>query len=179
MDKKKTYTILIITTLLMIFSVGVFIFIFRDIKFTNENTSIMKVRLEKKIIQKNNLSNLEKTIKETKEQREVLQSYVVDENKIDQFIGWLEIKGDPVGAGVLVNSVKRLPEQKTLNVTLTATGSFNSVMNFTSLLENSSYKLNLENLFLSKFINQGDEENLDREYWQAQTTFNVISENIE
>lgn len=176
MSKKQTYTILAGTIIFMLFAVSVFVFLFRDIKLKNENSSRMALEIERHTAQRNNLSNLQRTIKETKDQRKVLESYIVDEEQIDKFIGWLEEMGAPVGVKVVVNSVSRVGEGSMLSVDITSSGSFNEVLNFSSLLENSSYKINIEKFFLSKMIQGGDEENPEREYWQSQITFNVVSE---
>lgn len=180
MSKNKTYTIFALTTIGMFVAVGMFVFMFREIKFKNENTSLMSKRLDKKNMQKNDLVNLSKTIEDTKKQREILGSYIVDEKSIDEFIGWLEERGNLFETNVIVNSVSRLPEGGRLGVTMTISGSFNSVLNFSSFLENSSYKINIEKLFLTKIIeefeNFENKENLKKEYWQSQITFSLISE---
>jgi len=180
MQKKKTYIILTLTLtfILMIFSILLFVYVFKEIKIKNENASLISKRLDKKITQKNNLVNLQKTINTTKEQREILRSYIVDENHIDEFIGWLERQGDLLNVNVSVDAVDKAKEENALDITLGATGNFNSVMNFVSFIENSKYKIEVERLSLSKNTEEASEGKEGRVYWQAQFTFNVISENI-
>ncbi len=177
MQKKKTYIILAITFILMVLSILLFVYVFNEIKTKNENASFVSKQLDKQIIQKNNLANLQKTIDTTKEQREILGSYIVDENHIDEFIGWLERQGELIGVNVSVDAVGKAKDENVLDITLGATGNFNAVMNFVSFIENSKYKIGVKKLFLSKNIEEATEEREGRIYWQAQFTFGVISEN--
>ncbi len=179
MSKNKTYTILSLVSLLMLFSIATFLYLFNEIKVKNENASLMTKTLDKKNIQKKDLVNLERTIKETKKQREVLQSYLLDESKIDEFIGWLEDQGDPVDAKIVVNSVGRTNGKDAFNVTLTASGSFNSVLNLSYLLENSNYKISIDKMFLSKVMQDGGDDQEVKEFWQNQITFSIVSKGDE
>lgn len=179
MSKNKTYIILILISLLMLFSIGTFLYLFNEVKVKNENASLMTKTLDKKNMQKKDLVNLERTIDETKKQREVLQSYLLDESKIDEFIGWLEDQGGPVDAKIVVNSVGRTNGKDAFNVTLTASGSFNSVLNLSYLFENSNYKINIEKMFLSKNIQDGGENGDKIEFWQNQITFSIVSKGDE
>lgn len=176
MQKKREYIILSVTILFTIVSLFVFFFVLKQIKTKNENALVAKQHLDEKNLQKKNFSNLERTIQETKEQREILNSYIVQEDQIDKFIGWLETQGEPFSARILVDSVSHGKKENTLDVSLTTKGSFNSVLLFSYFLESSELKIEIEKLFLSKLIEEGDKDTPSREYWQAKIDFSVISD---
>lgn len=177
MNKKKAYIILILTSIFLLISIGICIFLFISIKNRNENSSILSMTIDKKISDKNNLSNLERTIEETKNQREVLQSYIVDENHLDQFIGWLEDSGASFSTKINVDSVNRANEPNLLNVSITSTGNFTDVLRFLFFIENSDFKLNIKNVFLSKISIQDEAESAPVFSWQMQVNFNIVSTN--
>lgn len=177
MNKTKTYIILILTGLFVVVSIGLFVFLFRSVKAKNQNSSILSMTIDKKIAEKNNLSNLERTIKETRAQREVLQSYIVDENHLDKFIGWLEESGVSFSTKLVVNSVSRADKPNLLNTSITATGDFADILKLLFFIENSDFKLNIKEVFLSRISTQEGEDAPIVYLWQMQANFSIVSTN--
>lgn len=175
MNKKKTYTILILTFLFMAVSIIIFTLLFSLIKNKNQNSSLINLEINQKIEDKKNLSNLERTIKDTNSQREILQSYILNEKNIDKFIDWLELNGENMGTEVVVNSVNSIGAKNALEVSLNINGDFNNVLKFIFFLENSNYKIDIKDLFLSKLKKQENENSPEIYYWQGQVKFYIIS----
>lgn len=185
MKRKKTILIFIFSIIATILAVCLFIFLLKVIKNKNEHTSVVFTTLEEKVIEKENALMFTKKITEIKSLQDSINSYFVDPNKVDTFVGYLEKIGGNVGGEVTVLSIEVPPKTKNIiSFELSIKGTFEEVMKTITLLENIPYQIDITQAYLNKDIiqgTQGDVKTVPQEKtsgtpaWQADISFNILS----
>ena len=128
--------------ILTLIFVGVFIFMFNKLKKENEHASKLSQTLNDHLSEDEGVSSISKVIAEANTKRDMLTSYIVDENQIDKFVTWVEETGDSVKVPIVVSNVSSSPSKKNIiSISLKGRGSFSDVVRFVSLVEYSPYQL--------------------------------------
>lgn len=180
MPNKKTYIIFTISLFATLLMLGVLIFVFLQVKTKNEQASVISQQISRKITEGENVETLRNVIEDTKEKRQQLKSYVVDESRIDEFVGQIESEGELIGLPITINSVALSPTKKNvLAVSFSGSGSFDKVMKMVSLVEYSPYQIHINNLALNKYTKSlGDaKKEIIITEWDFQVDFEVVSDN--
>lgn len=153
MPLKRTYITFFITLISAIVAVLVFFFVFRIIKHKNEHTGAVLASIQSTIDQKDNISNLQKTVNDTKEKEKLLSSYLVQANFVNEFITFLETEGESVSVPVEILGVNALPDVKNLlTIEMKGVGTFEHVVRLVSLIQNAPYQIKLNHTYINKVI---------------------------
>lgn len=182
MSKNKTNLILLISSIVMLGSLATLIFFFKIIENKNKHTSATLVTLANKIVKKENSKALKDQIDEVALIRESTNKHFVNGGEMDSFIDYLEGLGKDAGTEVRIEDFKVSPDDKnTLSVKLSSKGSFNNVMKFLSIIENTQYQVYINKMILGK---QPDVSNIDpktgqpipsgNSIWEADISFNIL-----
>jgi Tfp pilus assembly protein PilO len=180
MPNKKTYIFFISALLVTFVMMGILVFVFFQVKSKNEKSAEISQQINRKITQEGNLEALQKVIEETKEKRQQLKSYIVDESHIDEFVGWVENQGESVGVPIIINTVSLSNTKKnTLAVSFSGSGSFDKVTKLVSLIEYSPYQVHIKNLSLNRTTQLADNTKPDIlvTKWDLIMDFEVVSDN--
>ncbi len=182
MPLKRTYILFFIILGSAVASVLVFSFVFRVIKHKNEHSSAIMESIDIKTNKKDSIILLRKTITDTQLQSQVLSSYIVRNNSVDTFIGWLENEGSTSHVPISVKSVELSKTNKNiLTVVFTGQGDFSNIYQLISLLENAPYQLSIKRVFLNKTLTKeadnvkGSTPSSSRSAWDVEISFDVIS----
>jgi hypothetical protein len=182
MKKNRTTSIFIFSIVTAVLVVGLFVFCLRIIKNKNQHTSAVLFALQEKMKEKENATMFAERVSEIQNTKELINSYFVDVNKIDAFVGYLEDIGTNTGASVVVKGIEIAKENKdNISFRLEIVGTFQDVMESVSLLENIPYQVNISQVYLNKNIEQsvietkGKVNALSNPTWQADVSFNILS----
>ncbi|MFA5773560.1 MAG: hypothetical protein WC908_02710 [Candidatus Paceibacterota bacterium] len=185
MKKNQTTLILIFSIIATILAICLFFFLLKVIKNKNQQASVVFTTLEKKIREKENTIMFAEKVAEIKLLQDSVNSYFVDPNRIDIFVGYLEEIGSSVGGEVIVQSIEvPLKTKSIISFKLSILGTFEEVMKTIALLENIPYQIDITQVYLNKDIiqgTQGDVKDVKKEKvveiptWQADISFNILS----
>ncbi|MFA7192191.1 MAG: hypothetical protein WC089_02755 [Candidatus Paceibacterota bacterium] len=157
MKKSKTTILFIISSILLILSVGFFAFLFTVIMNKNIHTSAMQATLDEKIMQKQQGSILSKNIKEAVDDNKIVDSYFINPDSIDDFVSGLEKDSNSLGNKTSVSSVDFSKEDKrVINIGLSIEGSFVSVFKSIKMVESIPYIVNIKSLNINTNIANKD-----------------------
>ena len=180
-NKGNTTLIFCLSTATVLITLGAFIFFFKVIENKNKHTSNVLITLANKEKQKENNENLIKQISEVSDTKSQIDSYFVDPNKIDSFINYLENLGTESGANLKVKGFEtKIDSGNSLNVKVSAKGTFNNVISTLMLIEDAPYKLMVTDVRMSQNYKQeildekGEVKQAAEKEWEAEITFNVL-----
>lgn len=146
MGNKKTKTVFIFSVISMVIAGGLFFMAFYFTKKINKEASALGLELAQRVSERENISQFKKIIKDTEEKHSQVDSFIVDSDNIDKFVGALEAEGDKLGLAVDINGVNiSISNQQRLVVIFDATGSFESIMKLVWVIENMPYGIDIKN----------------------------------
>lgn len=147
--------------------------------FYKEILSIKEVAIKKQSDwqleedRRNEIKNLERSIKDLAEERKELNSHFVSGEDPVAFLNSLEEMAISVGAIAEVSTVDKSKENSDLIVNLKVSGGFDSLYKFVTLIENSHYVMEIKNLSMSTSIS--DVKNLNSNKWDMNVQLKLIT----
>ena len=181
MNNKKSFTILILSIIALILALCIFVFIFKVIENKNTHTTSVLTVIEEKIKEKENMASLEKEFDKIQDINTTINKYLLDPNQIDIFVPFLEKFGTDANTEVSVKSVGVIPKEKNkILVKISIVGTFTNVMKTISLLENSSYQIDILDTYLNKTLQESVSSNKTKTVskdpvWQGSVSFSIIT----
>ena len=150
MPQKRTYILLSISIITTVCAALFVFFAFRFISNKNLQAVELSKNIQEKINQEENLTKFKKVIQETNEKNALLKSYIVDQDRIDQLVTYLEAKGDSVGVPIQIKNVDvSTINPNTISLSFDGEGAFSNVMNLVWIMENLPYSVNINSISLS------------------------------
>lgn len=144
MTNKHTYILLAISIFSTLVAGTLIFFMFISINKKNAEAVILAQKIQIKLIEQENLTQFKHVIKETNEKHQILKSYIVDQERIDELVTYLEAVGDSVGVPIEIKNVEILnTKSNTIAVTFEGEGAFGSLMNLVWVMENLPYNLEI------------------------------------
>ena len=179
MKKINITTKFFLLLLLATFSVTIFIYLFKVIENKNIHTQAAYVVLAEKVNFKNQSDAIKRSVSLTKEAQKKINSYFVDVENIDLFMGELESLGPKSGVDVMIKSVEpSKTDEKYITINFSTEGSFANIFKVIQMVEYMPYKIHLKNVYLNKNIifNQDPKANKTSVTgWQADISFQVLN----
>jgi hypothetical protein len=139
---------LLAAAIFFIFSCAVFAFFFREVKMNNEKLQIALQKWQQKEDERNELDLLERSLKSIEQEKMNLDTHFIQSSDIVPFLDYLENLGKKIGIGVEITSADSVHNDKELIAGLKASGSFEQLYKFITLIENSHYEIEIENFEL-------------------------------
>lgn len=183
MKRKNTLILVIFLTLVAIVVIGLFVFFLDIINNNNKNIVTTLAVFQNKVNEKENAIIFEKKVNEIKSLQESINNNLVDPNKIDTFVGFLENINLITGASVSVKSIEVSQTVKnTISFNLLIGGTFDQVVKTITYLENIPFQVNLTRLYLNKDITTSEIittkiKTPEISTWQADVSFSILSLN--
>ncbi len=171
--KRKNKELLAIVTLLTVAAVGWYAFLFSEIRTTNRHISELLNQIDAEAVQESTQNSIKALVAETAPLRKQVQSYSIDKEESVSFIELLEDVGKEVGVAVSVQSVAIVERPgvtsfENLQLTLKATGSWQSVVRFLGLLESLPYEAQIAQATVVSVPGDGP--------WRLDLTLTVLKE---
>lgn len=131
-----------LSIVLFIFACIIFVYIYGKIKENNQKAESEMVSWQVETERRNDITSLNDSLGQISSDRDLLGTHFAQSSDVVPFLNTIEQLSPPGGAKVEVDSVEAGTNNTGLTVELKASGSFEQVYKFLTLLENSPYELN-------------------------------------
>ncbi len=175
---KKTTLILASSLVVMLLSLGMYIWFFLAVKESTVQTGIIQDAVSVLQTQEEESEKLKKNVTNTTEQQKILSSYFIDMNDPVSFFDTIEGYGNSVGVKTVFNTVEVKSEKPELNASLVASGTFSGIYQFLTLLETAPYEFVITRVNLQSSVPIGLEpvgKGVHTTGWEAQISLSVKS----
>lgn len=177
MKKNHTTFILITSILTAMITAGVFIYILKIIENKNQHVSVILSTLQEKMAEKDNAIMFNEKIAEIDRINKSITDRFVDQNKIDEFVSYLEEIGVSTDSEVVVKNIE-IPSEDVLALKLSITGTPKNVIRAITVLENIPYQVEIISVSLNEEIEKPEEEKKQKteaSIMYADVSFNILS----
>lgn len=183
---KKTSPHIITSSFLAVIcavAVGIYAFLYIQIKNTNEHVSIVQNEAEAQEIENNGQQSLEDILNNTKEDREKIASIVLSDDKVVDFLESVEALGPLTNTTVTTASVNvndaTGKDTGFLTLQMNVAGSWQNVLQFASLIENMPYQITITDAsFTGEVQKSTDKKKSQSVKWRAQLNVSVVKDKI-
>ena len=152
---RKNKELLAVTLLLNVAAIGLYAFLFTEIKAKNEHTSGLINQIEAETKEEQTQNSVKALVAETTSLRNKLKSYTVEKEGAVSFLELLERIGGEVGVSVAIDSVEKselpaAPQTEQLKIALKADGTWSGIVRFLGLLEFLPYEARVEQVAVGR-----------------------------
>lgn len=124
-------------------------FSYKKISVIRSETAVKEAEWQEEEGRRAEIKNLERSVKNLAKEKAELDSHFVSKDDPVDFLNSLETMASGVGATAEVSTVGDDSNNSGLVINLNATGSFDSIFRFLTLIENSFYMMEVQNLTLN------------------------------
>ena len=167
---------LLLSIIFFIFFSFLFVFFYKK---TNDNDQRAKQNMSTWQIEADKreaIRSLNRSVQEVSEERTLLETHFAKNSNVVPFLDTLEALALKVGARAEVNLVDNLPDNAGLVVGLKASGSFEAIYKFLTLLENSPYELDFLSADVHKLVATNEQSaNVKNLKWEALFKIQLLS----
>ena len=172
MQNKSTKISLFLSTLFFLFSFFVFLYFFKAINNNNEESQSREDEWQRETFRRDEIKALDRSIKIIEPERIELETHFAKSSDAVPFLDTIERLAPRAGASAEVTSVDIGEDKISLLVGLKASGTFEGVYKFLTLLENSPYELEFVSMDIQKRdVSNAPDKNQTGSRWDA--TFKV------
>jgi hypothetical protein len=143
----KSITLSILFMLIFLFA---FLFLLQKINKNNEHAEYILLEWNTETARRNGINALNDSIKDIEKEKILLDTHFVKSSDIVPFLDMIEGLGPKLKAKAEITSVDVLPESPGLMVGINATGSFDGLIRFLMLLENSPYEIEFNSMSIKE-----------------------------
>ena len=169
-NNKKS--IVIFSTFLII-SCFVFIFLFMKIQKNNTSAEEAEIKWQTEANQRQEITSLDNLLKNISDEKTELESHFAQGSDIVPFLNNIEELGTEAKVVAQVSSVDTSQKNMGLVLSMKATGSFEAIYKFITLLENSPYTLEFISVNIEK--DAGDVTSTSMNSWTAILKFKLLT----
>lgn len=141
---------LAISTVLLLLSVFLFFFIYKNIQDSNKIFTEAQTKWQQEESKRSEIKSLERFLSITAEDRVSLDSHFIRSSDVVPFLDSIEKLAPQVKATTEVTSVDISPGNTSLAVGIKASGTFEGLYKFLTLLENSPYQIEFVSMNMRK-----------------------------
>ncbi len=152
--KKFNKTPLFVSIAFLIFSSSFFVFFYQQISENRKISERTQIEWGTEAIRRDEIRSLERSIREIENERNLLESHFAYSANVVPFLDTIEQLAVEAKAKPEITSVDILKDQKKLSVVVKASGSFESIYKFLTLLENSTYEIEFVSVGLQRLNRQ-------------------------
>jgi len=162
-------------TLLLLFSLA-FIFLYKEINNNNQKTQQATINLQTERRQRDEIISLDQTLQKIASDRILLENHFIKSSDVVPFLNIIEKLAKEAGVSAQINSVNAKTDNTELTVELKASGRFEAIYKFLTLLENSPYVLDFLSMDMHKLLFPvGSGKNVVDESWEAILKIQLLS----
>lgn len=146
---------------------------------TNQNNQKAKlgtIAWQTETDQRDDINSLNNSLEQISDERALLDSHFAQSSDVVPFMNTIEQLGAPTGASVEIASVETGTNNSELVVDLKATGTFEQVYQFLTLLENSPYEITFNSMDMHELSAQdASVKNVKNQNWEADFEIQLLS----
>lgn len=155
MNKKHITRLIIIFFVINTALIGVYVYLFYVTESKNSETSVLYAASHQAASDKEKIQNLERALKDTREDREKLSKYFVTKTSAVTFIEQIEKIGKNAGVDLLVTTVSDdAKDGGAIQISFSATGGFTHMYHLVALVESMPYKVIVKKADIQKISDQ-------------------------
>jgi len=141
---------LLISSLLFFICLFVFLYLYKDIKNNNKESQLAETQWQTEALRRDEIKMLDYSIKIIEKERTQLETHFAQSSDVVPFLDIIEGLAPRANIKAEVVSVDILDNHNGLMVGMKASGSFNGLYKFLTLLENSPYELEFISMDIQK-----------------------------
>lgn len=152
MQNKFSKMPLFLSILFLGISLFFFLYLFRKTNENNQKLQIAENEWQREILRRDEIKMLDRSVKIIEGERAQLETHFAQSSDVVPFLDSIERLAVSAGTKAEVVSVNILGDHTGLLVGMKASGNFESLYKFLTLLENSSYELDFVSMDMSKEV---------------------------
>lgn len=154
----------------------IFLFLYKEINNNNKKTQQNETDLQTETLRRYNMASLNQLLQKIAPDKVVLDNHFIKSSDVVPFLNLIEKLALEAGVSVEIDSIDSKTINSELTVEFKASGEFEVIYKFLTLLENSPYELE----FLSMDIHKSSlldvsDENLKNSNWEAIFKIQLLS----
>lgn len=167
---------LLFSVLLLVFLCALFTFLYNETNNNDQKAALGLSTWQTEANRRNEITSLDSTLMQIAGSRSSLDSHFAESSDVVPFLDTIEELGVPAGAQTEIDSVTMGASNNGLVVGLKATGSFDSVYKFITLLENSPYEIDFQTMDLHRSsMPDATSKNNKNPEWEADFNIQLLS----
>ena len=167
---------LILLAVFFVFFCFAFVFLYKKINSNNQKAEQDATTWQTETLRRDNIRSLDRLLQKIADSRILLETHFAKSSDVVPFLDTIEKLALEVGTKAEVNSVDILTDNTGLIVGLKASGSFEAIYKFLTLLENSPYELDFPSIDMHKLAVSGvSDENIQNLKWEAAFRIQLLS----
>ena len=132
---------LLISLIFFSFSLATFVFLYTKIQTNHKISKQLEADWRSEASKREETKTLDRSLKMLEEERALLEKHFIKSSDVVPFLDMVEKMAPKVGAKAEISLVDLSKDNSSLTVEMKATGQFEAVYKFLTLLENSPYEL--------------------------------------
>jgi hypothetical protein len=175
MQSSSSKKLLAVSTVFMLGSFAVFLFLYMKVDKSNTEADNLSVDWQVEMAKRKNLDSLDSLVKKIDKERAMLDTHFAHSGDIVPFLDMIDSVGVSAGVKSSVATIDTLADKSAVLVEVKANGSFENIYKFLGLLENSSYELEFASMDMMK---EGTEESEGKKVvpvWVASFKIKLLS----
>ena len=173
-DFKKILLFISITTL--VFFCSAFLFLYQKINDNHQKIQKDIISLQTEASRRGNLASLDQLLQKIAPERALLEDHFIKSSDVVPFLNMIEKLASEVGVSAQIDSIDTKADNSELTVGLKASGNFEVIYKFLTLLENSPYELYFTSMDMRKLNLSGAvDKNIKDSNWEAVFKIQLLS----
>jgi len=169
-------TSLFISATFLLLGCFAFVFLYQKINNNNQKTQQDTISLQTEARRRDDIVSLDRVLQKIAPDRVLLESHFIKSSDVVPFLNMIEKLGEEAGVSSQINSVNVKVDNSELVVGLKASGRFEAIYKFLTLLENSPYVLDFISMDIHKISPQVvPDKNVNNASWEAVFKIQLLS----
>ena len=154
---------------------AIFVFLYGKINDNNQKAQQDMITWQQEASRRNQIISLDRLLQNISSDKAQLETHFAKSSDVVPFLDTIEKLAPRVGATAAVDSVVAGTDNTSLSVGLKASGSFESIYKFLTLLENSPYELDFISMDIHALAPDTSVKNVQSSKWEAVFKIQLLS----
>jgi hypothetical protein len=166
---------LLLSIIFFIVFSAIFVFLYGKINDNNQKAQQDMIKWQQEASRRDQIISLDRLLQNISGDRAQLETHFAKSSDVVPFLDTIEKLAPKVGAVAAVDSVVVGTNNTSLSVGLKASGSFESIYKFLTLLENSPYELDFISMDIHNLAPDTSVKNVQSSKWEAVFKIQLLS----
>ena len=154
---------------------AIFVFLYGKINDNNQKAQQDMITWQQEASRRDQIISLDRLLQNIQGDRSQLETHFAKSSDVVPFLDTIEKLAPKVGAVAAVDSVVAGTDNTSLSVGLKASGSFESIYKYLTLLENSPYELDFISMDIHNLAPDTSVKNVQSSKWEAVFKIQLLS----
>lgn len=168
--------ILLISTIILLLFCFAFVFLYQKINDNNQKIQQNTINLQTESHRRDDIASLDQMLQKIAPLRALLENHFIKSSDVVPFLNIIENLAKESGVSAQIDSVNAKVDNSELTVGLKASGGFEAIYKFLTLLENSPYVLDFMSMDIHKSaLSDVSDKNVNNASWEAVFQIQLLS----